>query len=125
MRSLGMHLPATHGVRVNAVCPWMTRTGLIDKVARLWEDRELPLNEPEDVAKAVVELIAGDEQPNGRAVVVEGGRAWDVEGRLREVEEEVFGKQWVDDNMRADSLMQRRGKVSAKDILNPIRSEKL
>lgn len=58
MRALRLYTPKVFGVRVNAVCPWMTRTGMVAGIEKGWEKAGLPINEPEDVAKIVVGLAS-------------------------------------------------------------------
>ncbi|KAH7390371.1 putative 15-hydroxyprostaglandin dehydrogenase [Cadophora sp. MPI-SDFR-AT-0126] len=45
---------AREGVRVNAVCPWMTKTAMVAGIESGWRDLHLPENEPEDVAKSIL-----------------------------------------------------------------------
>jgi NAD(P)-dependent dehydrogenase (short-subunit alcohol dehydrogenase family) len=96
LRALRLSLPATHGVRVNAVCPWMTDTAMVDGIREQWLGEGLPVNSPESVGRVVCELAGGREW-NGRAVFVEGGRGWDIEEGIGGTEgvwlgEEVAGR---------------------------------
>jgi len=68
MRSLRLYTPKTYGVRVNAVCPWMTLTGMVTGVAEAWQKAGLPANTPEDVAKIVGGLAAAGPGPGIRTL---------------------------------------------------------
>jgi NAD(P)-dependent dehydrogenase (short-subunit alcohol dehydrogenase family) len=121
MRALRLYAPGAFGVRVNAVCPWMTLTRMVSGIEGGWREAELPTNSAEDVAGVIGGLVSagpnevgsgmlkreekegdgGKSVPgainaggcdwgrrkevdgvNGRAIYVEGGRAWDVEEGL-------------------------------------------
>ena len=118
MRSLRLYAPQAFGVRVNAVCPWMTMTGMVAGIVQQWLHAGLPTNTPEDVAGVITGLVAAgpgrvksclkveegkgvnwkelegayntgggewnDEEKglNGRAIYVEGGKAWEIEEGL-------------------------------------------
>lgn len=107
MRSLRHVLPA-FGVRINAVAPLATATGMLPSaVQKGFKDNDFPLNTPDDVAGVVLGLVAGSykpaekvaaalgqdqahSRPNGLTLYVEGGRAWDVEEGL-----EATRPQWL------------------------------
>ncbi|KAL9119983.1 MAG: hypothetical protein Q9187_003459 [Circinaria calcarea] len=90
MRSLATYVQTTFGIRVNAVCPFATDTGMLAPVKELLLRNNIPVNKPEDVAGTIVELAAGKhascgdeaEACNGLAVVVAGGKRWEVEESL-------------------------------------------
>lgn len=48
------------GIRVNALCPSFVRTGMTQDLVGKWEGAGLPVNEPEDLAKAIAALAAAD-----------------------------------------------------------------
>lgn len=85
LRSLRLVLPKTHGIRVNAICPWMTDTVMVDGIRQDWLKEGLPVNTPADIAKIMIE-VGCNEKWNGRAVFVEGGRGWDIEEGLDRTE---------------------------------------
>lgn len=93
MRSLRLYLPKASGanVRVNAICPWMTNTGMVDGIREDWFKEGLPVNQPEDVARIMIE-VAVDEKLNGTAVFVEGGRGWDIEEGIDRTEPQWLGE---------------------------------
>lgn len=90
MRSLAAYLQPVFGIRVNAVCPFATDTGMITPVKDLFLKKNVPVNKPEDVAETIAELAAGKhascgdeaEACNGLAVIVAGGKKWEVEEGL-------------------------------------------
>jgi NAD(P)-dependent dehydrogenase (short-subunit alcohol dehydrogenase family) len=99
MRSLRPSLRKTHHTRVNAICPWMTDTGMVDGIRTDWVKEGLPVNTPEMVGKLILEIAVGKSEKiseacwethggyNGRAVFVEGGRGWDIEEGINATEE--------------------------------------
>ncbi|KAJ5496496.1 Short-chain dehydrogenase/reductase SDR [Penicillium fimorum] len=68
-----------HGVRVNAVAPFLTPTYITDGFARRWDESGLEKNTPEGVAEAIA-VVALDQERQGNCVMVAGKY-------LRELEE--------------------------------------
>ena len=59
MRALRAYLPkVSEGVRVNAVCPWMTLTRMVAGIQTGWLEAGLPTNQPIDIARHIVGLAA-------------------------------------------------------------------
>lgn len=58
-----------HGVRVNAVAPFLTPTHITAGFARRWDEAGLEKNSPEAVARAVA-LVALDRGRQGNCVLV-------------------------------------------------------
>lgn len=76
VRSIAPRL-ADQGIRVNAICPGMVDTPLIDGPVRdLLGAAAFPLIDPPSVAEAVFRFATGD--VTGRAVVVQAGREPEV-----------------------------------------------
>jgi len=72
VRSLGKRLAEEH-ITVNAVCPGLVDTPLIDgEIRDVLKDSGFPLIEPDAVAQAVLECMLGE--ATGQAVVVQVGR---------------------------------------------------
>ena len=63
---------AEHGVTVNAVCPGLVDTPLVDDVRDALAAARFPLIAPEAVAEAVLGCVTGE--ATGQAVVVQAGR---------------------------------------------------
>ncbi|MCJ1440500.1 MAG: hypothetical protein MMC23_000984 [Stictis urceolatum] len=91
MRALRHQLRETAGIRINVVCPWMTDTALAAVVKDAWLEQRLPWNKPEDVAKVVVD-VAKDMEIHGSALFMEGGRVWEVQAKLDQMEEQWMGE---------------------------------
>ena len=71
MRGLALCL-AEFGITVNAVCPGLVDTPLVDDVREALAASAFPLIAPEAVAEAVLGCVLGD--GTGQAVVVQAGR---------------------------------------------------
>lgn len=78
MRALRPWAPTRYNVRANAICPWATDTQLLAGVRERWVEEKLPMNQPEDVAKMILQSAA-DSNMNGKAIFVTGGRGFDTE----------------------------------------------
>ena len=78
MRSLRLYTPSTLGIRVNAICPWMTATALVAGIEEAWHKAKLPVNQPIDVARVIMSVLKL-KGLNGKAMYIEGGRAWEIE----------------------------------------------
>lgn len=91
MRSLRSYLPDS-GIRINVVCPWMTRTVMTRGIERSWDAAHLPVNEASDVARVIAEICASAGL-NGKAMYVEGGRAWEIEDNLNRLEPQWLGEE--------------------------------
>ncbi|CAK7202226.1 hypothetical protein SEUCBS139899_004948 [Sporothrix eucalyptigena] len=78
LRSFAPYAPVRYNVRINAMCPSATNTRMIDSLTESWVAAGLPMNQPEDVARYVL-LCATDEQRNGNAIYISGGKGVDIE----------------------------------------------
>jgi hypothetical protein len=56
LRALRLHTPHAFDVRVNAVCPRMTLTGMVTGIEGGWKNAGVPVNIPEDIANVVIGL---------------------------------------------------------------------
>src|SRR5204862_2140625 len=63
---------ALRGVRINAICPSFTDTGILGIARRLMRKQRFPLLSPDDVAGAVATIVAGD--GSGAAWTIVAGR---------------------------------------------------
>jgi NAD(P)-dependent dehydrogenase (short-subunit alcohol dehydrogenase family) len=71
VRSLVPQL-AEHGITINAVCPSIVDTPLIDDMRPILEGSGFPLIDVSAVSQAVVDRLAGEE--SGQAMVIQAGR---------------------------------------------------
>ena len=129
LRTLRLYLPeAFNGLRVNALCPSLTRTRIVADIEEKWMQAGLPVNRAEDVADVAVAVASADSSCalgmlerhlpretggvenlknigaivwgeceaetglNGRALYVEGSKAWDIEDGL-----DTTGTVWLGD----------------------------
>lgn len=81
MRALRPWAPVRYGVRANCICPWATDTQLLSGVRNKWVKERMPMNQPVDVAKSIVQCSA-DGGMNGTALFVTGGRIFDTEAGI-------------------------------------------
>lgn len=97
MRNLALTAYPTQGIRVNAVLPAMTDTGMVGGAARVFRERGRAVNEAGEVADIMVDMLARrvrEERPlNGLAVYVEGGRGWEIEEGLKRTMGEWLGEE--------------------------------
>jgi hypothetical protein len=70
----------------------MTDTVMVDGIRENWVREGLPVNQPVDVGRVVLE-VAADGTSNGKAVFVEGGRGWDIEEGINATEEVWLGRE--------------------------------
>ncbi|KAJ9639195.1 hypothetical protein H2204_003806 [Knufia peltigerae] len=92
MRSLRLYLPPMTGIRVNAICPWMVPTAMTEGIVSSWKAADLPIQSTSDVAR-VVAGVACNQELNGKAFYVEGGRAWDIEEGIDRLEPQWLGEE--------------------------------
>jgi len=71
VRSLGPQL-AARGIAINAVCPSIVDTPLIDDMREVLESSGFPLIDVEAVSTTVVDLLSGE--ASGQAMVIQAGR---------------------------------------------------
>jgi NAD(P)-dependent dehydrogenase (short-subunit alcohol dehydrogenase family) len=71
VRALAPQLAEKH-ITINAICPGLVDTPLIDDVRELLEQSGFPIIDPSAVADAVLGCLTGEE--SGRAMVVQAGR---------------------------------------------------
>ena len=104
MRSLRPYLPEAAGVRVNAICPWMTATQLAAGIEDAWYAAKLPANQPVDVAKVLLD-VTRSKDVHGKAFYVEGGRAWEVEDNINRLEPQWLGEKQSEDLARGQETL--------------------
>ncbi|KAF4627887.1 hypothetical protein G7Y89_g10270 [Cudoniella acicularis] len=100
----GLHLAAIkEGIRINVICPWMTKTQMVKGIEQGWEVLGLPTNQPEDVARSIVlsstanrvqkeKTPAGAAMPfAGKILWVAGGQSYEIEDALQRLEPKWLG----------------------------------
>ncbi|MCJ1400544.1 hypothetical protein MMC11_003750 [Xylographa trunciseda] len=92
MRTLRPYLPVACNIRVNAICPWMTATAIVAGIEEEWYKAKLPVNQPVDVAKVIMN-VTRSEGLNGKAMYIEGGRAWEIEDNINRLEPQWMGEE--------------------------------
>ena len=116
MRSLRFGLLETHGLRINSVCPDATDTQMTQVLIPFWRNAGMPINSSEDVARVMAALMGGKEETHGKAVVVQGGKGWEVEEELLRVEPQFLGEEFSQNLRLTEKLMTERIKDLAKAI---------
>ncbi|KAF2199967.1 putative 15-hydroxyprostaglandin dehydrogenase [Delitschia confertaspora ATCC 74209] len=114
----GLYLTAREeGVRVNVVCPWMTKTRLVAGIERGWYALGLPVNLPEDVARSIILCATANrshkptpdspqspQNPQtthpgaklpfeGKIVWVAGGESYEIEDAIQALEPQWLGEE--------------------------------
>ena len=111
MRSLRHYLPPTFGIRINAIAPLATGTGMVPKaVQKGFAKIGVPVNTPEQIADITLGLVAGSHKGrnvgvtaqiglgaeggpcNGLTIYVEGGKGWEIEEGLAATRDEWLGE---------------------------------
>ena len=93
-RSLCNSVAKRPSVRVNALCPNAVDTPLVAPVMERWRAMRLPESSAEYVA-TVIEAIA-TQNINGKAIYIEGEKAWDIEEGLWNTMEQWLGTEGAD-----------------------------
>ncbi|KAJ9306718.1 hypothetical protein DTO217A2_3705 [Paecilomyces variotii] len=102
----GLRLTALpENIRINVICPWMTKTRLVEGIEDGWYKLGLPTNEPADVARAIVTCATANRGTGGKThrgavlpfagniLYVAGGKAYEIEAKLQELEPAWLGKE--------------------------------
>ncbi|KAK5674335.1 hypothetical protein LTS10_012919 [Elasticomyces elasticus] len=130
----GLRLSAVkENIFVNAICPWMTTTGMVAGIRDGWESRHLPRNEPEDVAESMMMCATaetadragtthqGAQIPfSGKILFVAGGKSYEIEDAMQALEPEWLGR----DNSRALQIGQEY-LMSSETSWAPINQSKI
>lgn len=91
-------------VRVNAICPWATRTRIFEPICEPWKAAGLPMNSPEDVAKGIVGVLS-DRSIYGSTMYIEGGRCWNIEEGLLKTRPRWLGERQTSDLDRGTQVL--------------------
>ncbi|KAJ5397840.1 15-hydroxyprostaglandin dehydrogenase [Penicillium cosmopolitanum] len=100
----GLHLTATpENIRVNVICPWMTKTRLVRGIEKGWYEKGLPANEPEDVARSILICATANRGQSGKThggarlpfagkiLWVAGGESYEIEDGIQSLEPKWLG----------------------------------
>lgn len=88
-RCLSISAARNKGVRVNAILPGMTKTGMTVALREAWESHKLLDQSPEDVARVLLATTLSDR--NGAALLVDGGKTWKIEEGLAATRRQWLG----------------------------------
>jgi len=69
-----------------------------------WDKAGLPSNQPDDVARVIIGVLA-EGKVNGGTMYIEGGRAWNVEQGLLKTRPEWLGEKQAKDLDQGTELM--------------------
>lgn len=91
------HVFPSHESQISAIAPWLTKTTFTSPdLLAAWQKNNLPLNTPEDVAKAIT--VAACNNMNGKCLFVTGGDFVEIEEGLQAGVQEWLGtkagKEW-------------------------------
>lgn len=98
IRSLRDTLAEEGLVRTNVVAPWFTATPFTQKLVPIWAQNGLPINKPDDIAKAIIYLSVHTGY-HGKSLYVAGGKYTELEGQIQSSRDIWLGEQntaWVD-----------------------------
>ncbi|KAF2707703.1 NAD(P)-binding protein [Pleomassaria siparia CBS 279.74] len=102
----GLHTTAfPEGIRINVICPWMTKTRLVRGIEDGWRELGLPENEPEDVGRSIVLCATANRSKNGKThpgakmpfagkiIWISGGEAYEIEDAIQFLEPQWLGEE--------------------------------
>ena len=92
VRSLRDTLTQEGLVRANVVAPWFTQTPFTAHVLHLWQGNNLPINQPIDIAWAIL-FLALNTTYHGKTIYVAGGKYTELEGALEASRGTWLGKE--------------------------------
>ena len=107
LRTLRGKIHPRDGIRINAVCPTFTETGMTASLVEEMRNLGKVSNTADDVAKYVLGLEVSTNR-NGQAIYVEGGRAWEFEEGLEKTMPLWLGKEPCERMEDDRKLMQAR-----------------
>lgn len=85
------------GIRINLVAPAFVQTKFTAHVLHLWQRENLPINQPADIANALL-FLALNPAYHGRAIYAAGGTYAEVEGPIEATRHTWLGQQnedWI------------------------------
>ncbi|KAJ9145143.1 NAD(P)-binding protein [Pleurostoma richardsiae] len=97
VRSLRDSLKEEGLIRANVVAPSFTATPFTKNLIHFWRREGLPINEPEQIARAIL-FLAVNPDYHGKSLYVAAGTYTELEGPILATQEQWLGKQntaWV------------------------------
>ncbi|KJR80505.1 oxidoreductase, short chain dehydrogenase [Sporothrix schenckii 1099-18] len=86
----------THGaIRINLVAPAFVQTQFTAHVLHLWQRENLPINQPADIANALL-FLGLNRAYHGRAIYAAGGQYAEIEGAIETTRNVWLGQQFED-----------------------------
>lgn len=98
VRSLRDSLKAEGLIRANVVAPAFTQTRFTQHLLELWEKENLPINQPEHIARAIT-FLALNKEYHGKTLYVAAGAYTEIEGPILASRDTWLGKQntaWIE-----------------------------
>lgn len=95
MRSLRDTLTKEDLVRVNVVAPWFTQTPFTAYALEQWQTLSLPINQPVDVALAII-YLAVHTDVHGKSIFIAGGKYSELEDRIESLKPSWLGQETTD-----------------------------
>ncbi|PVI02248.1 putative estradiol 17 beta-dehydrogenase [Periconia macrospinosa] len=102
----GLHTEVVkEGVRINVICPWMTKTQMVKGIEDGWAKLKLPENTPEDVARSFLVCASAERSTDGtkhegarspfagKILWIGGGEAYEIEDAIQELEPKWLGEE--------------------------------
>ncbi|KAJ9137133.1 hypothetical protein NKR23_g9356 [Pleurostoma richardsiae] len=83
LRSMRTPIYKRDGIRVNCICPGMTESAMTTSIIGAFRERNLATQTSEDVAKVIIGLLS-EKDATGKAMYVEGAKAWEFEETMWE-----------------------------------------
>ncbi|KAJ5936001.1 15-hydroxyprostaglandin dehydrogenase [Penicillium verhagenii] len=93
-------------IRINVVCPWMTKTAMSAAISEGWYRLQLPTNEAADVATSILICATANRSDNaeethinadlpfaGKILWVGGGKTFEIEDRIQALEPQWLGSE--------------------------------
>lgn len=119
VRSSRKYFQECLGIRLNIVCPSMTKTRMATPVLKLWEDNGVAGNDPEIVADFVLTLASVPYSPYigsvcGLAVYVEANKGWEIEKDL-----DKSDALWIGEEMSKNALKIEEALGNGGSWVNP------
>ena len=91
----------------------MTDTALAAGIKQRWQQENLPWNDVSAVAAVIVDTLRSGEL-SGKALFVEGGRAWEIQDNLDRLESQWLGEEQSKDYARGNLVYMNEVRLRRK-----------